>query len=206
MTSITTQQLNNFLGNIDLYLLDQILKNKVARNAKILDAGCGEGRNLIYFLNNDYHVNGIDQNPDAIQMLQFVVGSSYPGYPKDRFEVGQLSNLPYQANGFDYVICSAVLHFAKSRNHFWQMFKELDRVLAPDGTLFIRMTSNIGLKGHKEGGNQLHHLPDGSLRFLITEEIIQNILDEYKYMKLEPVKTVVVEKQRCMTTLVLKKN
>ncbi|MEO9804035.1 MAG: class I SAM-dependent methyltransferase [Reichenbachiella sp.] len=203
---MTIQQLNKFLGNIDLYLLDQILKNNIDKKSKILDAGCGEGRNLIYFLNNEFDVRGIDQNPDAIRMLQFIVGSSFPDCPKNRFEVGELSHLSYQNDQFDYLICSAVLHFARSQEHFWQMFKELDRVLAKEGVMFIRMTSDIGLTGHLKLDNQLFQLPDGSQRFLITQEIIQTILQDFGYAKIEPVKTVIVDNQRCMTTLVLKKN
>ncbi|SMD38075.1 Methyltransferase domain-containing protein [Reichenbachiella faecimaris] len=202
---MTIQQLNKFLGNIDLYLLDQVLKNKIRTDAKILDAGCGEGRNLIYFLNNGFDVQGIDQNADAIRMLQFIVGSTYSTYPKSNFLIGKLSDLPYSANQFDYVICSAVLHFAQSEEHFWQMIKELDRVLAADGILFIRMTSDIGLQGHEKLSNGLYHLPDGSQRFLITKKMINTMLFDLGYVKIEPVKTVVVENQRCMTTLILKK-
>lgn len=203
---MTVPQLNKYLGNIDLYLLDQILKNKIPINANILDAGCGEGRNLIYFLNNGYEVCGIDQNPDAIKMLQFIIGANYPQYSKDNFQVGQLSHLPYDDKSFEFIICSAVLHFAQSESHFWEMMDELDRVLAVKGRLFIRMTSDIGLKGHERLDNKLYQLPDGSIRFLINEGMIETLLSKFNYVKIEPIKTVIVEEKRCMTTLVFEKN
>lgn len=202
---MTTQEINKYLGNIDLYLLDQVLKNKIEPEAKILDAGCGEGRNLIYFLNSGYEVHGIDQNSDAIRMLQFIVGSGYPNCPKDHFQQGELSALPYKDGQFNYIICSAVLHFAQSEEHFWKMMKELDRVLDIEGVIFIRMASDIGLLGHEPISNGKFHLTDGSQRFLITEKMIETIIEEWNYAKLEPIKTVVVENKRCMTTLVLKK-
>lgn len=202
---MTTQQLNKYLGNIDLYLLDQVLKGNIDSNAKILDAGCGEGRNLIYFLNNGFDVAGVDQNKDAIGMLQFVIGSNYAHYSKDRFRTGELSQLPYPNVEFNYIICSAVLHFAQSEDHFWQMFTELDRVLSADGTLFIRMASNIGLQGNESLSDGRYALPDGSQRFLLTENMISTIIKDHSYTRIEPVKTVIVENQRCMTTLVLKK-
>lgn len=202
---MTVPQLNKYLGNIDLYLLDQILKNKIPINANILDAGCGEGRNLIYFLNNGYEVCGIDQNPDAIKMLQFIIAANYPQYSKNNFQVGQLSHLPYDDKSFEFIICSAVLHFAQSESHFLEMMDELDRVLAVKGRLFIRMTSDIGLRGHEKMDNDLHQVPNGSIRFLITEPMIESLLSKYNYRKTEPVKTVVVENNRCMTTLVLQK-
>lgn len=48
--------LNKLLGNIDIYLLDQILKGRFTKEMRILDAGCGEGRNLIYFLHEGFQV------------------------------------------------------------------------------------------------------------------------------------------------------
>ncbi|WP_420579793.1 class I SAM-dependent methyltransferase [Reichenbachiella sp.] len=202
---MTTQQLNKYLGNIDLYLLDQILKENVDPKSKILDAGCGEGRNLIYFLNHGFDVYGMDQNEEAIRMLQFIIGSNYSHYTKDRFQIGKLSKLSYNDDEFDYIICSAVLHFAQSENHFWQMIRELNRVLQPNGTLFIRMASDIGLQGHESLSDGRYSLPDGSQRFLITEGMISTFINDYNYTRIEPVKTVNVENQRCMTTLVLKK-
>ncbi|WP_332912670.1 hypothetical protein [Algoriphagus boritolerans] len=44
-------ELNQLLGNVDIYLLDQILKGRFSKEMKILDAGCGEGRNAVYFIN-----------------------------------------------------------------------------------------------------------------------------------------------------------
>ena len=147
----------------------------------------------------------MDKNPDAIRMLQFIIGSNYSHYSKDRFATAELTQLTYTSESFDYIICSAVLHFAQSEDHFWEMFKNLSQVLKNDGTIFIRMASDIGLKGHRMLSNGLYQLPDGSQRFLITKKMIQSILKEWNYTKVEPIKTVVVENQRCMTTLVLKK-
>ena len=102
---MTAQQINKELGNVDLYLLDQILKNNIPKETNILDAGCGEGRNLIYFLNNGYHVSGIDHYPDAINMLKFIIGSNYPNHSKEDFSIGSIENLPYENGQFGYIIC-----------------------------------------------------------------------------------------------------
>lgn len=60
-------------GEIDIYLFDQILKNRFAPNSKILDAGCSGGRNMVWFLRNDFEVFGIDQNEINIQHVAIQV-------------------------------------------------------------------------------------------------------------------------------------
>ena len=203
---MTTQELNRELGYIDIYLLDQILKGRYNEHTKILDAGCGEGRNLIYFLNNQFDVYGVDQNPDAIKMLHFILGSTYPYLSKENFIIGSVESMAYDNDSFDLVISSAVLHFAKSHDHFRNMFSEMIRVLRTKGHLFIRMTSNIGLEGgKKEGPDGCYSLPDGSIRYLIARESISELIDEFNLELIEPVKTINVNDLRCMTTLVIGK-
>ena len=43
-------------GQIDIYLFDQLLKGRIAPGMRILDAGCGRGRNLVYFLQAGHDV------------------------------------------------------------------------------------------------------------------------------------------------------
>lgn len=202
---MNVQQLNNELGNIDLYLLDQILKDRFPADAKILDAGCGEGRNLTYFLNNRYDVYGIDQNEDAIRMLHFILGSKYPQVSKSNFTVGSLSDLPYGEESFDYITCSAVLHFSSSHEHFWSMFDQLNHVLKKGGQLFIRMTSEFGLDNLTIDKNGQADLKDGSIRYLLTQSSLDRVLNVYDYELIEPVKSVLVSDMRSMSTLILRK-
>lgn len=203
---MTIRELNNELGNIDIYLLDQILKGRYSQEMKILDAGCGEGRNILYFLNNGYDVFGIDQNPDAIRMMHFILGSKYPNRSKKNFSIGEVSSTIFADKSFDLVISSAVLHFAKDHDHFKQMFAEMTRVLKPQGQLFIRMASDIGLNGHKTNDTSgKYFLPDGSIRYLITQGMIKKLTETFSLEFIEPIKTTNVSDLRCMTTLVLRK-
>lgn len=200
------QELNRTLGNIDIYLLDQILKGRISSDMRILDAGCGEGRNLIYFMNEGYDIHGIDTNPDAIRMLQFVAKSNYPQYERERFQVGRIDEMLYPNAAFDWIISSAVLHFSKSEEEFWLGLREMDRVLKPGGTLFIRMTSDLGMDWNQlQAHGEQHLLPDGSMRFLLTDQIIHQIKSELAYESLEPTKSVWVDGKRSMATLVLRK-
>ncbi len=196
--------INQYLGNLDIYLLDQILKNRFHRKMKVLDAGCGEGRNIIYFLRAGYPVFGIDKNPMAISAVQFIAASIRPDLGKHHFQTGDLTNVPYPDHYFDLIISSAVMHFAENETHFYQMFDELIRCLSYDGILFLRMASDIGIENKiKLLVDGRYWLPDGSERFLLSRGILRQLNQRYWLHHIEPLKTINVNDQRCMSTLVV---
>ncbi len=195
--------LQDLIGNTDIYLLDQIMKGRYHDGDKILDAGCGGGRNLVWFLKKEMEIFALDQDADAINYLQ----SLHTHLDKTKFQVAEITKIPFENNFFDHVISSAVLHFAKSVSDFKKMMKEMVRVLKPGGSLFIRMTSNIGIENKVIPiGNGVYHIPDGSTRFLLTSSLLNEIMQENNLSFIEPLKTVNVENVRCMSTLVLAKN
>ena len=187
------------LKNTDIYLLDQILKDRFSKDFKILDAGCGSGRNLTYFIENEFNISGIDIDSNRIEILQ-------KQHKDISFKIAGLKEIPFSENEFDYIICNAVLHFAKSEKDFFEMFTELFRILKPKGTLFIRMTSDFGIENKvTKIKNGVYKIPDGSTRFLLTENILEELKTDFNFEFIEPLKTVNVNNLRCMSTLILKK-
>lgn len=199
--------LNEHLGNIDLYLLDQILKGRFTKEMYILDAGCGEGRNCIYFLREGYRIFGVDAHPSAIQLLRMLAQTIDKSYDALRFQRSLVEDMPFHQGAFDAVISSAVLHFASSEAHFFQMVDEMMRVLKPGGIFFLRMTTDRGgiLEESKALGEGVYLLPDGSSRFLLTENLENTLLEKYGLEYLEPPKSVLVHGQRAMGVYVWKK-
>ena len=193
--------MKSIIGEIDIYLIDQILKERYAKTDKILDAGCGSGRNLKWFYNTNYTICGVDNNTERLEFSKRL----YPNQ-KENFILANVEDLPFESETYEHIICSAVLHFAKDNEHFILMFSELVRLLKPGGTLFIRMTSNIGIENAvKLISNGIYKLPDTTERFLLTRTLLKKIMITYRLSFLEPVKTVNVNDLRCMTTLVLQK-
>jgi len=199
MQSITVQQLT---GKTDIYLLDQIIKERYCKGDIVLDAGCGYGRNLHWFLLNNIACYGVDMDPEVIDQLRL----QYPFLPDDRFQTAKIENLPFPEGFFDHIISSAVLHFANGYNQFHSMITEMVRILKPGGTLFIRMTSNIGIENNISTiADGVYIIPDGSTRFLLTRHLLEEILKEQRVNLIEPLKTVNVADIRCMTTMVIQK-
>lgn len=189
------------LRNTDIYLIDQILKDRYAKDQRILDAGCGEGRNIPWFKEMGLQLFGIDQSIDKITHCQVSYSDTI-----EQFQVGYLDKLPYADHSFDHVVCSAVLHFADNTDHFKTMFSELARVLKCNGSLFIRMTTDVGLPENPPTiGNGVYNLKDDTKRFLLTRELLSQMMKEHKLALLEPFKTTLVEDLRSMATVVLRK-
>ena len=189
------------IRGIDIYLLDQIMKDRYSPTQKILDAGCGKGRNMHWFIHNGFDIKGIDPNIKAIESLW----EKYPRL-KDKFKISTIENCPFENESFNHIICNAVLHFARSTNHFHEMFDRLIALCKTDGQIFIRMTSDIGIENKvKEIKDGVYQIPDGSTRFLLTLDMVKMIKSRYPVDFIEPLKTVNVDGVRCMSTLVLRK-
>ena len=197
------QKIISELGTTDIYLIDQIMKERYRINDIILDAGCGHGRNIELLIMSGITVYGIDINPDKIQYCQ----SKFP-HIKDQFKVQELVHIDFEDNTFNHIISSAVFHFAESTEHFMTMFAEHVRVLKSGGTIFIRMTSLFGLPVNtaREIGKGRYYLPEYGERFLITYSLIQNLLRTFHLSLAEPIKTVNVQDNRAMSILVFQKN
>lgn len=198
--------LQRLYGNIDIYLFDQLLKGRFDECRKIIDIGCGGGRNLHYFLQNGFEVYGIDPDPEAIDYVKQLSANLAPVNPLSNFVVATAEALPYPGNFFDLAICSAVLHFAKGHAHFDAMLRSVWRVLKPGGYLFARLASDIGIDELIEPlGDGVYLLPDGSTRYLVNQELLLHYTNELGAELFEPIKTTNVQNLRCMTTWCLRK-
>jgi SAM-dependent methyltransferase len=133
-------------GEIDIYLFDQLLRGRFDRRGRVLDTGCGDGRNLWLLLRLGFTCFGVDRDPTAVERVRRLAGELAPQLPAQNFQAGQLDGLPWDAGSMDAVICSAVLYFASDNEHFARIVLELRRVLAPGGLFFARLASNIGIE------------------------------------------------------------
>ena len=198
--------LRAWFGGIDIYLFDQLLKGRFSPGMRLLDAGCGDGRNLVYFIRSGYQVFGVDDSPAAIGQVRRLAVSLVPQFAAENFRLERVEKMSFADESFDAVISSAVLHFARDEEHFQNMVKEMWRVLKRGGIFFARLASSIGIENrvrHLEG--RRYNLPDGSDRFLVDEEMLLGMTGELGGEFIEPIKTVNVQNLRCMTNWCLRK-
>jgi SAM-dependent methyltransferase len=173
---------------------------------RILDAGCGEGRNLVYFIREGFDVHGIDKSPRSIAQIREFATRLSPDIDADRFTVQPIELMSFADGEFDVVISSAVLHFARDEPDWWEMVREMWRVLAPGGMLFARLGSTIGHETRVQPlGHRRYIVPDGSERFLVDENFLMTATTELGGELIDPIKTTVVQALRSMTTWVVRK-
>ncbi len=192
------------LGNMDIYIIDQLMKGRINDSDILLDAGFGKGRNLEYFVRNNYSIYGIDHNPSYLPIVIDQISLWNSQYDKDRFILASVDDMPYESNSFDFVFNVAVLHFAKSHEQFFKMLNELLRVVKPNGYLLFRMTSwhTFDLAEKTESG--MITIADGE-RYMLDIETLKSLVVGKGYRFADPIKTTNIDGLRTMTTIVIQK-
>jgi len=200
------KEVNHELGNIDLYWLDFILKGYLKEGAKILDAGCGEGRNIHYCLKNQMDVFGIDQNPEALHFLRLIANKHKLDNVEARFQQMTLDKLLFPDQTFDTIICNAVLHFASDTNHFTKMIEEMSRVLKSKGALFIRTMTDLYFSDSTlKLKENIVDLGQKNLRYVINSDQFIDQMNRIGFSLIEPYKEVLVQGKHSMGTFMLYK-
>jgi tellurite methyltransferase len=194
-------------GDIDIYVFDQLLRGRITRDMRVLDAGCGGGRNLVYLLRQGVDVWGNDASADAIEAVRRLASSLSPTLPvTERFRLEPAEHMTFGDAEFDVVLSSAVMHFARDEAHWDAMLREMWRVLRPGGLFFARLATTIGHEARvKALGNRRFIMPDGDERFLVDERFIVEATRSIGGTLVDPIKTSVVQDRRSMMTWVVRK-
>lgn len=119
---------NKFRVRVSPFAEEFVSKQK----GKILDLGCGSGRNFI-------KVNGLRWT--AIDFSEKMVGFAKVKAKKLGMDVdvrkADSTKLPFDDNSFDNVLCFAVIHCIDSTAKRKKTLKEIFRVLKPNGEALI---------------------------------------------------------------------
>ena len=112
--------------------------SKLFTHAKILDAGCGPGRDSQYFSSKKLDVTGIDLSSEFIALAkQFA--------PKVTFSLMDLRNITFLDGSFDGIwACASLLHL--KRDEVSEVLASFHRILKPGGVLFVSVKEGKGEK------------------------------------------------------------
>ena len=173
---------------------------------RVLDAACGGGRNLVYLLQSGFDVYATDGDGASVESVRRLAAQLAPHLPPENFRVEPVERMTFPDAFADVVLSSAVLHFARDDAQFDAMVREMWRVLKPGGMLFCRLASSIGMEDRvRRIAGRRFFLPDGSERYLVDEAMLMDLTARLAGRLLDPLKTTVVQDQRCMTTWVVRK-
>ncbi len=202
MNELATQ-----FGPIDIYLFDQLLRGRLSPPMRVIDAGCGSGRNLRYLMAVGFDVRAVDASPEAVATTRALAARLAPALPSSNFRAEPVEAMSFADDEADVVMSVAVLHFARDEAHFEGMLRSMWRVLRPGGLLFCRLASDIGMESRMvPTSTGRYRLPDGSERYLVNEAVLLGWTQQLGGHLLDPLKTTVVQDQRCMTTWVVRKS
>lgn len=202
----TTPTLQERFGQIDIYLFDQLLRGRILSGMRILDAGCGSGRNIVYFLREGYEVYAADSDVQSVESVRSLARVFAPSLSASNFRVEPVERMSFDDACADVVISNTVLHFASDDAQFEAMLQGSWRVLKPGGLFFCRLGSTIGMENKVERiQGRRYRSPDGSERYLVDAAMLESITERLGAELADPLKTTVVQNQRSMTTWVLRK-
>ena len=149
------------------------ISSTLAPAQRMLEVGCGNGRDATYFSAQGHFVTAVDKSDTAIQLSQRLHHNA-----STEFFAGTLIN--YSAkweNHFDLVYSRFVLH-AMTLAEELEMLREAHRVLKPGGKILIECRSiNDPLARQGEVISATERIAGHYRRFVILEELRDRVLD-----------------------------
>jgi len=103
----------------------------------VLDLACGAGRHSVYLAEQGFNVSGIDASPSGIDITKSrLEAESFQG----DFRVGNIyEQLPFADGSFQAIVSTQAMHH-NTIEKIRMLIKEMERVLAPNGVLFITVS------------------------------------------------------------------
>lgn len=114
----------------------------LSKSMDVLEIGCGRGDTALYIAKKVNSVSAIDYSKDGIKIAN-EIKKNYPKKIQDKtkFYVMDASKLKFKKESFDYVILIDTIEHLNTKEQI-RMLNEIQRVLRPNGKLFVRTCTN----------------------------------------------------------------
>ncbi|MBP6945818.1 MAG: class I SAM-dependent methyltransferase [Candidatus Pacebacteria bacterium] len=144
---------------------------------RVLDLGCGDGRDSLYFARQGITVEAFDFSESGIESLK-------KKNPSIKAHIGDIRNLPFKKNSFDAIYAHLSLHYF-SDSETEKIFSKIHAMLKKDGLLFVKCKSTDDLlfgKGKKIAENTYR---SGHVRHFFTKDYMAKQLNTFKVLRLK---------------------
>ena len=149
---------------------------------RLLELGCGQGRDSIFFASNGSDVHAIDSSKVALENINKKIKGKNIALHLSHFEVRQ--DLPFDSNYFDAVYSHMFYNMRFTDEELNFLFKESSRVLKNTGLLYFSVRSDKDIlynKGKKIDSN-VYEINGFQIRFF-TKMQIKSFLSDYFEIK-----------------------
>ena len=163
----------------------QIIKAK--NYSTLLDLGCGDGRDSIFFSSKGLKVTAIDFSPIAINRLRIQ-------NPDIHFILEDIRNMVFKEKSFDIVYSHLSLQYFDHETTD-EIIRNIYKILTKNGLLFIKCKSTddqLYGQGEKVGEDMFWK---EHLRHFFSKEYMANILHQFKVVKIRKNTSIYHEKK-----------
>lgn len=132
----------------------------LVESGEILDAGCGPGRDVNYFVDRGLEATGIDISQDMIKFAR--------NQNKGNYSVMDMRNLEFEAERFHGIWCSASIFFFEPES-MKKVINQFYDILKNNGVLYIDFKQGEGQHVKEKWGSQVNewHITSNQARNMI---------------------------------------
>ncbi|MDD6327626.1 MAG: class I SAM-dependent methyltransferase [Lachnospiraceae bacterium] len=178
---------------------------------KVLDLGCGAGRHVFFLGNENIIPYGLDYSDEGIRYTKEVLVAQGMEQFVSNMQVGTLTDLPYEDDYFDGIICYGSLYYLDWKS-IEKAASEMYRVLKTGGKLFlvVRTTEDYRYKlecalndephtiiVHEEDDNKCAHSENGMLMHFFDEQELKVLYSKFTHMEIDYIKETHGNQQFC---------
>ena len=174
----------------------KIIERKNFKN--VLDLGCGDGRDSIFFVKKGLKVTAVDFSESGIRKLKFIDTKNIHCIKKD------IRKINFKSNSFYIIYAHLSLHYFDDKTTI-DIFRKLYKTLKSGGYIFIKCKPIDDLlfgKGEKVDDNMFRK---GHTRHFFTKEYMQEKLKNFEIIRIRKTSSVYHLYKSCFIEAVAKK-
>lgn len=140
-------------------LLDRFIE--LVGGGRVLDAGCGHGKDVQYFIEHGLEAVGIDSAEGMVEYAR--------EHKEGEYQIMDVRELGFESGSFDGAWCNSVLQFLPPEE-MEEALAEMYRVLRPGGVFYTTFKLGEGSMVREEGGPERYRVPDRTARKLLIQQ------------------------------------